>query len=276
MTSTRSDRVRLVASLSGRSARSKHGQFRVEGPQAVRSLLEARGDWATALFLTDDARTDHPDLVRLAAEIGLPITPVTAEVITGMVRDQGQQSVVSPQGVIATARIVETPWLELLERAAGSGGEADGAPVTIVAADRLQDPGNAGTLLRTADASGAAAVFFGDGSVDPYAPKTVRSTAGSLFHVPFARRVPLADLLTECTRRRITTAATSGYAHTSLFSTDLPGRIAWLMGNEARGLGEDLLQRADLSIAIPLSGRAESLNLAAAAALCLFESARRR
>lgn len=271
MTSTRSDRVRQVASLSGRSARERQKQFRVEGPQAVRALLTAQPAAAVALFMTDEARSRHADIERAAAMAALPVTPVTAEVITAMVRDQGQQSVVSPQGIIATARMTAWNWRELLAELDGTPPER---PLTLVAADRIQDPGNAGMLLRTADASGAAAVFFGEGSADPFSPKVVRSTAGSLFHLPIATRVPLTELIQALRQRGIACAATSGYAAQSLFDFHVPARLAWLMGNEAHGLTPDLLAGADHQIAIPLQGRAESLNLAAAATLCLFESAR--
>ena len=277
MLTPRSARVGKIAALSGRSVRLREGRFRVEGPQAVRALLEreardraeGRGGILDELYLTTKARDAHPELEQLAETVGARPRLVTPDVIEAMVREQGHQSVTNPQGAIAVARSVERNWRDLLD-AQGTG------PVTIVVCERLQDPGNAGLVMRTADASGAHAVFFSEGSVDPLAPKVVRASAGSLFHVPFARKVPMGELLDALRSRNIATAATSPRGAQNLFDWTPPERLAWLMGNEAHGLDEATLEAADTRVAIPIYGSAESLNLATATTLCLFESARAR
>ena len=140
----------------------------------------------------------------------------------------------------------------------------------------VRDPGNVGTLIRTADASGADLVLLTRTCADPYSPKAVRAAVGSLFHLPVLAGAEIEDLLAELSTAGITAAATSGYAAEELFTAELPDRLAWILGNEARGLDEKTLAAAPLAVRIPLAGRAESLNVHTAATVCLFETLRRR
>lgn len=266
--SARSERVKKVATLSGRSARSKEGLFRIEGPQAVRSLLTFSPQYAHAVYLTAEAIRAHPELASLAFAANVPAWEVETTVIRAMVREQGNASVANPQGVIAVARHIDRPWRELVDALPSHG------PVTIAVCERLQDPGNAGLVLRTADAAGALAVFFGEDSADVLSPKVVRASAGSLLSVPFARKAPIADLLSALKERGIAVAATSPYGNTDLYRSTPDARTAWVFGNEAQGLEDETIKACDVVVRIPLFGRAESLNLATAATLCLFESAR--
>lgn len=270
ITSTRSDRVRMIASLSGRSARSRHGRFRVEGPQAVRSLLEQHPSSVQDLFLTERADVDHPELGDLAREAGvLPVT-VGEDILKAMVRDQDTSgALVSPQGVVATATPVDLP----LEQALAALPEG---PATVVVLHEVRDPGNAGTLVRTADAAGADLIVLTAGSVDVLGPKSVRASVGSVFHLPIVLGADPARLYPALADAGIATAATSGYAEQDLFEVELPERLAWILGNEARGLPDDVRSAADLTVRIPLAGRAESLNVTTAATVCLFEQLRRR
>ena len=138
----------------------------------------------------------------------------------------------------------------------------------------LADPGNAGTVLRTADACGAGAVVFGAGSADPFGGKAVRSSAGSLFHVDVVRGADLTDLLPRLREAGVTVLAADGGGEAVLdevaASGTLAGSVLWLFGNEARGVPAELAALADARVRIPMRGRAESLNLAAAAAICLY------
>ncbi|MCL6422658.1 RNA methyltransferase [Brachybacterium sp. JHP9] len=279
ITSPRSDRVRMIASLSGRSARRKLGMFRAEGPQAVRSLLEHRAADVRELYLTDAGTAANPDLLALAAAAGRRIRRIPEDVLRAMVRSgndapagatgSGADGPVSPQGVLALAAMPEPGLDDVLE------GLPHG-PLTLLVLHEVQDPGNVGTLIRAADASGAAAVIATAGTADVWAPKTVRSAAGSLFHLPVVTGIDPERLLPALAEHSISALATSGYAAQDLYDAELPERSAWLLGNEGHGLPDAVLQAADLAVRIPLAGSAESLNVAIAATVCLFETMRRR
>ncbi len=283
ITSPRSERVRKVAALTGRSARRKQRRFRAEGPQAVRSLLTHRPELAHEVFSTPRARADHPELARLAAAAGIPVREVDELVLRAMVRDSGADpepgaaaapgALVTPQGVLAVGAL---PAEDAADAAAAIGALPAGSPVTVVVLHGVRDPGNVGTLLRTADAAGADLVLLTRTSADPYSPKAVRAAAGSLFHLPVVTGAEIADVLERLAAADITAAATSGRAETDVFTAALPPRLAWILGNEAHGLDERTLSAAPLAVRIPLAGHAESLNVHTAATVCLFETLRRR
>jgi TrmH family RNA methyltransferase len=171
---------------------------------------------------------------------------------------------VSPGGVVALCRYVDVPLAEALA----------GARLVAICAD-VRDPGNAGTVIRCADAAGADAVVLAGSSVDAYNAKTVRASAGSLFHLPVSVERSAEAAVRAAKDAGLTVLAADGAGETRLY--DAPaGPTAWLFGNEAWGLPADLADLADHRVAIPIHGRAESLNLSTAAALCLYESARRR
>lgn len=278
-TSPRSERVRKVAALAGRSARRKQGRFRIEGPQAVRSLLTHRPELAREVFLTERAGADHPELAGLARGAAVPVRTVDEQILRALVRegegssDSAAGTLVSPQGVVAVGALpAEDPEAA---RTALEALPADG-PLTVVILHEVRDPGNVGTLIRTADAAGADLVLLTRTSADPFSPKAVRAAVGSLFHLPVLTGAEIQDVLAQLVDASITAAATSGYASSELFSVELPARIAWILGNEAHGLDAATLAAAPLTVRIPLAGRAESLNVHTAATVCLFETLRRR
>lgn len=143
----------------------------------------------------------------------------------------------------------------------------------MICAD-VRDPGNAGTVIRTADAAGADGVVLAGRSVDAYNAKTVRASVGSLFHLPLALEPDPTAAVRAAQERGLTVLAADGAGEVDLFDADLSGPTAWLFGNEAWGLPEGLAALADHRVAIPIHGRAESLNLSTAAAVCLYASAR--
>jgi TrmH family RNA methyltransferase len=155
-----------------------------------------------------------------------------------------------------------------------------GAPALVVVLAAVRDPGNAGTVLRTADAAGADAVIFTDNSVDPYNGKCVRASAGSLFHLPVVAGVAVHDVVVQLRARGLQILAADGSGKSDLDELEVAGELAgptaWIFGNEAWGLPPDVVELADRAVAVPIHGRAESLNLAAAAAVCLYASARSR
>jgi TrmH family RNA methyltransferase len=193
---------------------------------------------------------------RPAANASVPLRPVTGEVMGHLT------STVTPQGVVAVTEFVDVPLSRV----------TDGGFVPVLV--EVRDPGNAGTILRSADAAGAEAVIFTTSSVDVYNPKTVRATAGSLFHVPVVREHGLEEVIQTLRARGYRVFAADAEGRTSLDEVDLTGPTATLFGNEARGLPPEAKAMADDTIRVPLRGRAESLNLAAAATLVMFASAR--
>jgi TrmH family RNA methyltransferase len=171
---------------------------------------------------------------------------------------------VTPQGLVAVCRAVDVALTEALDR----------GPALMAALVEAADPGNAGTILRTADAAGAGAVVFAGDGVDPYNGKTVRATAGSLFHLDLVAHHPPLDLVAAARARGYRVLATTGVGATDVFDLDLTAPTLWLFGNEAHGLSADVIAAADEAVRVPVHGKAESLNLAAAAAVCLYASAR--
>jgi RNA methyltransferase, TrmH family len=216
----------------------------------------------TELFLTGHGSSKHADLVELAAQQGAAVHEVGGEVMAELAQT------VTPQGLLGVCRFVDMSLPELVAA----------APRLVAVLANVRDPGNAGTVLRTADAAGADGVVFAAASVDPYNSKCVRSSAGSLFHVPVVAGAELAGAVSALRDAGLQILATDGSAREVLEadggSIDLTKPTAWLFGNEAWGLPADLLELADTAVAVPIYGRAESLNLAAAAAVCMYSSAR--
>lgn len=257
----RTPRIVAARRLQRRRDRDQAGRFLAEGPQAVREAL-ARTGTVVELFGTPAALDRYADLAAAAARADVPVSEVTDDALAALAET------VAPQGLVAVCRHLDVP----LEHAVARG------PRLVAVLAGIRDPGNAGTVLRTADAAGAGAVIFAGEAVDPYNGKCVRASAGSLFHVDVVRAAdPLAAV--EALRAAgLTILATTGYGDSDLDdladSGRLAGPTAWLFGSEAHGLPEELTGAADARVRVPLHGRAESLNLAAAAAVCLYSSAR--
>ncbi|GAA1873412.1 RNA methyltransferase [Myceligenerans crystallogenes] len=284
----RADRVKQVRALSGRSARSRHGLFLVEGPQGVREAVRWAPGRIRDVYLTAAAAGRYPEIVAAVDDAvgrgapgetaagggssggtsNLRSHVATPEVLEAMSPDA--------QGVLAVLR-VETPSLEQAVR---------GARLVAVLAN-VRDPGNAGTVIRAADAAGADVVVLAGESVDLHNPKTVRSTAGSLFHLPVVTGVPLSDVVAGVRGEGCQVLAADGAGDLDLDDLqDLPARpaedrsadlsrpTAWIFGNEAWGLPADDRALADAVVRVPIRGRAESLNLATAATVCLYASSR--
>ena len=260
----RADRVRRVSGLVGRSARSRSGLMLVEGPQAVRELAAHRPDAVRDVYVREDAWQTHADVVDAARRATRWVHPVTAEVSTAMSGDS--------QGICAVAS-VDAISRELPEPSVGE---------TIVVVAQGRDPGNVGTIIRTADAFGAVGVVVVAGTVDVSSPKVVRSSAGSVFHIPVCVVASFTDARTLVHGRSAALLGTSGGAG-SLSLSDLlvqglsaRSRLsqshAWVFGNEARGLSGEEMRLCDALVSIPMAGEAESLNVASAAATCLFAS----
>ncbi len=256
----RSPRVRAVAKLSKRSARDQTGLFLLEGPQAVREALSFRPDAIVDLFATPTAMEKHPGLREAARDAGVDVAFASEPVLEAMA------DTVTPQGVVAVAK----------QFPAGVRTVFAAAPRLIAICEEVRDPGNLGTIVRAADAAGADAVILTGRTVDPYNPKVVRATTGSLFHVPVTTGGNLADVAARARQAGLQVIAADVKGDdllTARSSGTLAKPTAWVFGNEARGLDEASLALADLALRLPIYGRAESLNLATAASVCLYESA---
>ena len=248
-------RVKDARKLSRRSVRTERRLFLADGPKAVAGALGVPG-CVVDVFATAAATEQYADLAAAAGTWTLVDDRALASLSDS----------VTPAGVVGVCRFVDVPL-----------GEALGThPRLVVICADVRDPGNAGTVIRTADAAGADAVVLAGDSVDAYNPKTVRATVGSLFHLPVAVEPDPSAAIAAARAAGLTVLAADGAGEVDLDGADelLSGPTAWLFGNEARGLPEDLAAAADHRVRIPIHGRAESLNLSTAAAVCLYASAR--
>ena len=256
----RSPRVRAVAKLAKKDGRQESGRFLLEGPQAVGEALEFRPELLADVYATKSALDRHPELARAAKSARVAIDTVTEKVLEAMA------DTVTPQGVVAVAEQFPVS----LDDIAAAG------PALVAILEEIRDPGNAGTILRAADAAGADGVMFTGKSVDPYNPKVVRSTTGSLFHLPHAVVPTLAEAVGAMREAglQVLAADVTGEDLLEARAEGILGRpTAWVFGNEAHGLDADRLALADRVLRLPIYGAAESLNLATAASVCLYESA---
>ncbi|MDG4830492.1 RNA methyltransferase [Solwaraspora sp. WMMD1047] len=258
----RTPRIVAARRLHRRRDRDGTGRFLAEGPQAVREALAHPDHPVVELFGTPAAFQRYADLVTAAADRDVRVSAVTDDGLAALAET------VAPQGLVAVCRHLDVPLAAALDR----------APSLVAVLAGIRDPGNAGTVLRTADAAGAGAVVFAGDAVDPYNGKCVRASAGSLFHVDLVRAADPAEVVATLRSRGHTVLAASGYGETDLDALldggGLTGPTGWLFGTEAHGLPAELAALADARVRVPLHGRAESLNLAAAAAVCLYASAR--
>ena len=253
--------------LLRRAGRDRAGRFLVEGAQAVREALaaaSARGLVVHELFVTAAAAQRHPELIATARTGGVRVFPVTDRAAESL------SDTVTPQGLVAVCDLLVVP----LETALA------GPPTLVAVLAGVADPGNAGTVIRAADAAGAEAVLLAGDTVDPHNGKAVRASTGSVFHLPVARDRDAAAVLDACRAAGLTLLAADGHGELDLHGPDAPavlaGPTAWLFGGEAHGLAPQLAAAADHRVRVPIHGRAESLNLATAAAVCLYASAQHR
>ncbi|WP_426734999.1 TrmH family RNA methyltransferase [Glutamicibacter sp. 2E12] len=281
MSNPRAERVKAIARLAKSKGREATGEYLVEGPQTVREALKAHledDNLVQGVYVVGGFLESHEEFVQLLDRAKVPTRIVTGEVLDAMADTQ------TPQGILAVVAMSQPQLSEVL----------DTKPKLIAVLCRIQDPGNAGTILRAADAAGADAVILTKGSVDIYNPKAVRSTAGSLFHVPVLNNIEFDHLVAAAKTTGSQILAADGYAAHNLdtlqdaavLRASQPGTEApeaqpvleaptlWLFGNEGQGLEEREKDAADYRVAVPLYGVAESLNVGTASTVCLYASAR--
>jgi RNA methyltransferase, TrmH family len=263
ITSVKSTRVVAARRLASRAFRAKQGLFLVEGPQAVREAAAEKG-LLSELFATVEAAERYAGILDQARANGAAVALAADEVLASL------GDTVAGQGIVGVCRFLDRPLASVLE--------AERPPKLLVLLAHIRDPGNAGSVLRAADAAGADAVLVSSESVDVYNPKAVRACVGSLFHLPVVTGVDLSAATTALRARGVRVLAADGAGTADLDDEADSGALAaptcWMFGNEAWGLPEPIRALADTAVRVPIHGRAESLNLATAAAVCLYASAR--
>lgn len=258
ITSLRNPHIQTARKLVKRAVRDGRREFLVEGANGVGQALES-GAPITNLFVTgpDDTFPEHG---RRARARGVPVLVVSAEVMRTI------SSTTSPAGIVAVSQFVDRDPVALLK-------ESPGLAVVLAG---VRDPGNAGTIIRSCAAAGADAVFLGEATVDIYNPKFVRATAGAMFNLPFARNVEIPWLLNELGNLGLQRVAADPVGEAVYDQVDFRRRTAFVLGNEAWGVTEELASAVDARVSIPMSKSVESLNVGMAATVLLFEAARQR
>lgn len=258
----RTPRVVAARKLQRRQGRDRAGRFLVEGAQAVREAV--RHAHVRELFVTATAAAQRPELVAAARAAGARVSPVTEAAAAAL------SETVTPQGVVAVCDLLDVELDAALT----------GRPTLVAVCAGVADPGNLGTVIRVADAAGADAVLLAGDTVDPHNGKAVRASTGSVFHLPIARDRSAADVLDACRGAGLTLLVADGRGELDLHDPAaaplLACPVAWIFGGEAHGVPVEVAAAADHRVRVPIHGKAESLNLATAAAVCLYASAAAR
>ncbi len=256
ITSATNQHIKDIIQIRER-AKFRYAAFLIEGPHLVEMALNA-GVKIHEVFVTEAFITtkDHQAILNKIAGTVFEVSEQVLKKITDTETPQGIVAVAGYElGSLDALSLKETPLLVVL--------------------DAIQDPGNLGTIIRTADAAGADAVILLPGSCDAFMPKVIRATAGSIFNLPLIYAEPDA-LVDWLHKKKIQFAVTAADAGKTVFEADLSEGIAIAFGNEAHGLSDHLRKTADLFLNIPIFGKAESLNVATSAAICLYEAVRQR
>ena len=292
ITSVNNQRVKEVANLKQKKYRTESGTFFAEGLRAVQEAVQYAD--VTELFYTEAEAGRLDEVLKAAGNVPADTQEKSGnmnnanhnnagtakkrnEAANGIRMYQVDEKVMAklsdtkaPQGVLA---VIRTPEQNLRQLRPGTASD-NNAPVIIL--DRVQDPGNLGTIIRTADAVGALGLILLEGCVDAYSPKVVRASMGSLFHLPVVQDVTAEEALTWCYRNGYEPAATALKNAQNVYKADISKKMAFLFGNEANGVAEELQAAAETRLFIPMTGLAESMNVAMAAGIILFEGLRQR
>ena len=249
--------VKAAAELKQKKYRTQNGLYLAEGLRTAEEAVAYKAVETLFYVATDDDRTIR--LLEDAAMQNIKLVCVNENVMKKIADTE------TPQGVVAVCKMRQPKLENLL---------ASGKMLLVL--DRVGDPGHIGTMLRTADAAGLGGLVLLKGCADIYAPKTVRSSMGSLFHIPVLSGVSEQEFVSAAKKAGYDLLVTCLDGADNLYKADLSGRIAFVMGNEAGGVSETLLEKADKRVYIPMAGRAESLNVAMAAGIVMFEALRRK
>lgn len=260
ITSVKNNRVKTWASLKQKKYRNSTGLYLLEGVRLVEEAIEAGAPVVEILISGDPLSGRFDRIITGATGLGAALYEVTDQVLEHVADTQ------SPQGVIAIVKKTEgDPFAFVAKKQ---------SPLYLVL-DGIQDPGNLGTMIRTADAVGATGVFVGESCVDVYNPKVVRATMGSLFHLPVFD-VKLTELLPKLRELGVAVVGTVVEAEQTVFAADFTGSVALVIGSEAHGVSAEIAELVDTEVTLPMPGKAESLNAAIAASVMLYEALRQR
>jgi len=255
ITSKENRYVRLAKSLLSAHVRKKSGLYIIEGPKLLQEALCAGHDIEFVLYSSDIAgSTIVADVINKKIS-AFEVSPSIFKNISDMI---------TPQGLIAVLRQENKNWRDLLKK----------KRFLTLALDGVQDPGNAGTMIRTADALGFDAVIMGAGSVEVFNPKTLRAAMGSTFHIPIYNNVHLPDML-NALDTGVAVLSTAPRGDISIEQADISCRTIIVIGSEAHGISQQVLNRASASISIEMPGKAESLNASVAAGIIIYEVSRK-
>ena len=257
ITSVSNPQVKRIIRLNqNKKARREEGLFTAEG---LKMFFEAPADQIEKVYISEEL-SENEKILEKIAENDLLSETVSGQVFTKMSDTR------TPQGVLTLLRKKEWKESDILDRK---------SPCIVILED-LQDPGNAGTIIRTAEGAGIAGVFLTKGSVDVWSPKVIRSTMGSIYRVPVISDADLSEVFIKLRERGIRSLAAHLKGKADYDRADLSGGTAFLIGNEANGLSEEAAEAADLLVRIPMEGKVESLNAAMAAGILMYEAARQR
>ena len=254
-------KIKWAASLHQRKNRERCGEFVAEGVRLTE--MAAASDWPLRFCIVTESALAGERVRKIIDALeakGCPIFVVPPNVY------KKASATETPQGVLLVMESVRSSLAEL---------PAKGNPLFVVL-DRIRDPGNVGTIIRTADAVGALGIILLEGCVDAFSPKVVRASMGSLFHLPVIQDVFPEEALTWCYRHGYEPAATALKNAQNMYKADLSKKMAFIFGNEANGVAEELQAAAETRLFIPMAGQAESMNVAMAAGIILFEGLRQR
>lgn len=249
-------RIKLVKSLRSSHGRKKSGLYFIEGSKLIQEAVMAGERIEFVLYSTDF--TDEHVMVLLSAN-DIPSFAVSPAVFDDIA------DTVTPQGILAVLRQKQVDWHDVVSM----------DRFLLLMLDAVQDPGNVGTMIRTADAMGFTAILAGEGSVDQYNPKVLRAAMGSSFHLPVYGDVPLENVMQSLEQKGASVLAAVPRGGISLDAVPVTDKMAIIIGNEARGISQRLVDKVSCAVSISMPGHAESLNASVAAGIMMYELSRR-
>lgn len=261
ITSTSSSQVKHVISLLSKAKeRKKNNEYVVEG---IRMVSEVPADLLVKIYMSERFRNNNSEYVKeLVKKQG--ISDDSIEIVADNVFDRMSQTQ-TPQGIMAVVRMKDNSLSDMLS----------GNPLLILV-ENLQDPGNLGTIIRMGEGAGVTGVIMSPNTVDIYNPKTIRSTMGSIFRVPFIYVQDFGEAVSECQKSGVKVYAAHLDGNNTYLGEDYSTPTAFLIGNEGNGLTDDITKQADTLIRIPMEGEVESLNAAIACTILTYEAVRQR